>query len=200
MKKVVMMSRKGFTLIEVIVVAAIIAILAGILVPMIFSQIDESKKARAAGDIKGIHTAIIAFQGSTKKNPVYFDVTDCTKIASMLYSAGNPIEATALIPWVPGADDYKFKERLNIEAATSPATTCYSNTSPINLITENPADPWGNRYTANTSDLATPGAPVWIISAGPNGVLDTDSNSNKLNNNPKSGVADSGDDIGIRWQ
>jgi len=33
----------GFTLIEVIVVAAIIAILAGILVPMIYNQIDTAK-------------------------------------------------------------------------------------------------------------------------------------------------------------
>jgi type II secretion system protein G len=55
----------GFTLIEVIVVAAIIAILAGVLVPMIMNQIDESKVQRANGDMKSIENAIITIKKDT---------------------------------------------------------------------------------------------------------------------------------------
>ena len=62
-----MRGNRGFTLIEVIVVAAIIAILAGILVPMIFNQIDEAKKTRAQADCKTISTAILMFRKDTAK-------------------------------------------------------------------------------------------------------------------------------------
>jgi general secretion pathway protein G len=41
----ILKKESGFTLVEIIVVAAIIAVLAGILIPMIFSQIDEAKLA-----------------------------------------------------------------------------------------------------------------------------------------------------------
>ena len=60
----------GFTLIEVIVVAGIIAILAGILVPMILKEIDESRITRAAADTKSISTAMMVFKKDTAQWPV----------------------------------------------------------------------------------------------------------------------------------
>ncbi|MBL0226806.1 MAG: hypothetical protein IPQ16_14920 [Geobacteraceae bacterium] len=55
-------------MIEVIVVAAIIAILAGILAPMIFNQIDEAKKTRALADCKTISNAVMLFRKETREN------------------------------------------------------------------------------------------------------------------------------------
>ena len=55
-------NERGFTLIEVIVVAGIIAILAGILVPMIFKEIDESRITRASADVRSISAAMIVFR------------------------------------------------------------------------------------------------------------------------------------------
>ena len=60
---------EGFTLIEVIVVAGIIAILAGILVPLILKEIDESRITRATADTRSISTAMIVFKKDTAQWP-----------------------------------------------------------------------------------------------------------------------------------
>jgi hypothetical protein len=51
-------------------------------------------------------------------------------------------------------------------------------------------DPWGNMYICNIRDINTPGVPVWIISAGPNGTIDTSVDPSQ--------ASTAGDDIGIR--
>ena len=48
----------GFSLMEVIVAVSVIALLAGVLTPMIGNVIEDSKKARAADDCKAIANAI----------------------------------------------------------------------------------------------------------------------------------------------
>lgn len=210
MSRFVRGNRGGFTLIEVIVVAAIIAILAGILVPMIFNQIDESKNSRAMGDCKSILTAITDF-GSKKntqgiaigKNPVYSNPAACSTVgAGFLYSAPasyatvKDSNATWVAAYTAAAgNDDSFKAVMTV-AASHP---CYNNKEDIAAFSTEPQDPWGNSYIANSIDLGTKGAPVWIISAGANGVIDTDTSSQVLNNNPKNG-AGTGDDIGVRWQ
>jgi hypothetical protein len=58
------------------------------------------------------------------------------------------------------------------------------------------ADPWGNAYLVNIVDMsATPSEAVWVISAGPNGAMDTDADQ-VLTAPPVIG----GDDIGFRIQ
>lgn len=54
MKKI--LSKKGFTLIELIVVIAILAILAAILVPSITGYISEATKAKDAANARTVYT------------------------------------------------------------------------------------------------------------------------------------------------
>lgn len=79
-------SKKGFTLIEVIVVAGIIAVLAGILVPLIFKEIDESKIARTAADIHSISSALIVFKKDTGQWPIN---AGCSSTITLLTGAGG---------------------------------------------------------------------------------------------------------------
>ncbi len=175
---------KGFTLIEVIVVAAIIAILAGILVPMIFNQIDEAKISRAAADCKSIQTAILTFKKDTgswpnKSAPATADVTLLIGNAP-----GNfPLAALTTLGY-KGDVVLAFNSFLAADE-----TLAYSALwkGPYQIQVE--LDPWGNAYITNAKNFDdTPSTPVWVLSAGPNGTYET----------PPSSAPPVNDDIGVR--
>ena len=76
----------GFTLIEVIVVAGIIAILAGILVPLILKEIDEARITRAYADIRSLSTSIVVFRKDTGKWPNLDG--SCNATVTFIYGEG----------------------------------------------------------------------------------------------------------------
>jgi len=185
-----MRGNRGFTLIEVIVVAAIIAILAGILVPMIFNQIDEAKKTRAMGECKSISTAILMFRKDASKWPLFFP-DDCANTYLTLASDGSdPVNVSG--DWKISQNENTLTAMLNLPVI-DPLIACYNNKTALNYMPQAPPDPWGNKYIVNVVNFANSN-PVWVLSAGPNGVVDTSVNSSSLND---VGGAN-GDDIGVR--
>lgn len=170
--------QKGFTLIEVIVVAGIIAILAGILVPLIFKEIDESKITRASADVKSISSALIVFRKDTGQWPV---TTTCTPTVAMLWGSGTT-------PTIGGAGWNTTDATMLSDYTTSDANNCWPSLWKGPYIGSITKDPWGNRYVINADAFLSTTAPIWIISAGPDGVLDTAVDSIVPNN----------DDVGIR--
>lgn len=193
-----MKGNRGFTLIEVIVVAAIIAILAGILVPMIFNQIDESKKTRAQGDCKTISSAVTMFRKDTGKWP-YYRPGDCTLPTYTTIQGGGttpPLDNPTGF-WGISTDDISLGYIMNLPSI-QPAVvqTCYNNKAQSYLPAAS-ADPWGNQYIINAVNFSGTN-PVWVISAGPNGCLDTSVNSQTLNDAPN--TCGPADDIALRIQ
>lgn len=172
-------SREGFTLIEVIVVAGIIAILASILVPMVLKEIDESRITKVQADVRSIATAIVVFKKDTAQWPVMGNA--CAANVTLLTGDGNLPPNLAGMGYDAGVTS-SYNDHLAADT-----NGCYNNWKGA-YMTRVTADPWGNSYITNASDFSITGNPVWIISAGANGQIET----------PPFSVTLLGDDIGFR--
>jgi len=115
MKNSSSLSRKGFTLVEIMIVVAIIALLAAIAVPGFLRARKRSQASRILNDLRMIDSALdqYAIEHNKKSNdPVAVaDWTDYVKKGSPLYNTGNSLLGTAygtqtvdLIPRVPTND------------------------------------------------------------------------------------------------
>jgi general secretion pathway protein G len=169
----------GFTLIEVIIVAGIIAILAGILVPLILKEIDESRIAKANGDIRSVFASMLVFKKDTAQWPV-MDGT-CDPNVTLLTGDGNLPGGLAAMGYDTSVSS-SYNDHLPRDA-----NGCYSNWKG-SYIARVTADPWGNSYVTNVDGFGIANRPVWILSVGENGQLETPSFSDVL----------FGDDIGLR--
>jgi general secretion pathway protein G len=67
--KTSLLRRRGFTLIELIVVILILAILAALIVPRVMSRADDAKRTRAQSDIKSLSSALQLFRADVGRYP-----------------------------------------------------------------------------------------------------------------------------------
>ena len=107
--------RGGFTLVEIMIVVAIIALLAAIAVPGFLRARKRSQASRILNDLRMIDSAVDQYAIETNRtSAAVVNVTDWTnylKKGSLLYNSGNSLLGTAYgsqtvdtIPQVPSAD------------------------------------------------------------------------------------------------
>jgi general secretion pathway protein G len=173
--------QNGFTLVEVIVVAGIIAILAGILVPLILKEIDEARITRAYADVRSISSALIIFRKDTGKWPD-LDGACAANVTLLASDGGVPANAAAMN--FDASAMASFNAYLPVDD-----NLCYGARWKGPYIARVSSDPWGNTYLLNANAFAGTN-PVWILSAGPDGVIDTDAASTTV----------AGDDVGLRMK
>jgi len=189
----------GFTMLELIVILAVIGIVAAMLSPMVTSYLDDAKMAGADADVKQIGGAIIKLSTDVAHFPVYRDGnrTNGEPDIHLLKGPGNdPLDYTGPGPGL--GQGHGQGEALGLGAGPGWFGTTKIGDLGDHLTTNNPgavayrtagrhrwrgpyleqlgADPWGNRYLVNIKHAGPgDGEPkvVWVLSAGPNGKIDT---------------------------
>lgn len=159
----------GFTLVEVIVIVAVLAIVAGIVAPMIFKQIDESKVTRAEADCKSIGSAVLTFRKDVGIWPNLVNQgAGCVPGISLLKGSGQ-------FPQKLTDQGYDTEAALNLtDVVGTDSQNCY-NVDKFKgpYLPRIESDPWGNAYVINAGNFPVDGQPVFVVSAGPDGIIDT---------------------------
>jgi prepilin-type N-terminal cleavage/methylation domain-containing protein len=177
---------QGFTLIEVIVAIAVVAILAGIITPSVIKHLEDSKRARAQNDCLVIGSSVASFFKDVARMPTKGTAVASDTSLTLLVSDGNiPTAGNGWITPIGAPCDY-LSNHLSVNAPLGVAANAY----PIAgseftwrgpYQASFPADPWGNRYAVNIGNFRlAPGTAVnansnvvWVLSAGPDGIVQT---------------------------
>ena len=175
----------GFTLIEIVIVLAIIAVLAGILAPTLTRYVGDARTRKAEADTRNLGAAIGKFYADTGNWPVWFSSANMNTNAlkyDLLVSAdgARADQATGITGWdetITGAAKDTFTDQLidNVPAYSTSGRRGWKG--PYLGHESATADPWGTKYYANVEFLRPSevgGAkPVVVLSAGPNKLIET---------------------------
>ncbi|MBI2987900.1 MAG: prepilin-type N-terminal cleavage/methylation domain-containing protein [Deltaproteobacteria bacterium] len=209
--------QRGFTLVELIFVLAIIVTLASIFLPLAMSKFSESKEASATSSIDAISAALTSFFGDLDHFPTC-DSTDCNPLTSnnndlkfLAFGTGSgsltgeyPVSTSGSgSDWDLTTNDSASPERNNAfnhlavnnpnaDGTTGDTATTTGDYSTSKwkgpYIAKIGIDPYGFAFIAHVGTMETNGSKItttgqgWILSAGPDGVLDTAPNASVLSN------------------
>ncbi len=190
-------NRGGFTLIEVVVVIAVIAVLAAILAPSIVKHIDDSKIAKAQAETKVVGSTLASFYKDVGQWPrgINNAIINLQSVAGSIPTAtGNAANWARNAASQANADymrDHLLRNRP--KGGNYPATGGLRWRGPYAATFS--SDPWGNKYMANIGNMSVANRAVWILSAGPDGRVNTP--WNQATNGTTIPIP-GGDDIGFR--
>jgi len=173
-------NNSGFTLVEVVVVIAVVALLAAIMTPLIAKNIDDAKTGRAENEAEVIAAAIGNFYKDVGRWPT-MDATAAFNGVTTLVSgnASNTGIAINSNGWVSAASatvDYLDNHLLdNNPGGAATYATSGRNAWHGPYLDTAPMDPWGTPYMVNiaATDSSSTSNKGLVISAGPDGVIDT---------------------------
>ena len=184
----VLKGKKGFTLIEVIVVIAVVAILAAILAPNIAKNIDDSKKARALNETVVIGAAIGDFYKDAGVWPQYSNSANPADIYLLTSGTGGTGTAGGgSSGWWQRDAGWGGGNKDSLEDQLITNDPGYATTVPSQYQWKGPyipevnADPWNTHYSVNIAYVSTPNInpedsgnfACWVLSAGPNKIWET---------------------------
>jgi prepilin-type N-terminal cleavage/methylation domain-containing protein len=183
---------KGFTLLEIIVVLAVIGALAALLAPVVFRYIDDARRAQAQADVQKIAEALnqmykdtgrwAFFKDGTGSNK-YTSGTDAALLSSNTACIGAsaasvcdtvvPTDGTTSAKWklAQGLTDNLSDQLIfNTPFGTSGTAYTLNGTRKWNgpYLEKNPTlDPWGRSYLVNIAaadpSKETFSTQAWVI-------------------------------------
>lgn len=183
--------RNGFTLIEAAVAIAVVAILSGIIVPLVVKNIRDAQVARARNDVQVIAAAIASQMKDTGKRPSYGGGPNgATGGGASIWGsgpAGTPVptgcggvgngQTFANLFTIQQNDVTNMTAAQTMFFTAAPGITVaneFSYRGPY-LATDvaNKTDPWGRRYIilGYNANGQTGNLPIYVLSAGPDGTI-----------------------------
>lgn len=169
----------GVTLIEILVVIAIIGIITAVMVPLVTRYIDDARIARAQADCQAIRAAVLGFYKDTGRWPDT-DGSSATLPSALytLYGNGTRAAGGGANTWGDTAASARMNAHLT---ANNPGANDYLTTGDSAwrgpYIAEDRVDPWGRAYEINirAAYTATGGeqSAIYCLSAGPNMTFNT---------------------------
>ena len=101
--------KRGFTLIEILIVIAVIAILAGISLPYMKGMQDEGKTAEAAGELRTLATAIESYYiHNSRAYPDQGESRDTDWQSNLPGNGPTIIASTLYDPFIAGSTEYSY--------------------------------------------------------------------------------------------
>ncbi|MGH8060224.1 MAG: prepilin-type N-terminal cleavage/methylation domain-containing protein [Candidatus Entotheonellia bacterium] len=177
------MDWRGFTLIELILVVAVVAILAAILVPTVFSILDDSAITKGKADVKAIAGAIAKFRDDTGEFPTR---DDAAGQVNLLFSGtvapvvGDFSPTTGMGIYDCDAanecEGFAFPFITNTGANAYPSVSTAKKRWKGPYLSDNTTDEFDDPYIVYVRRLRTDVVTTeraWIVFAGQNKVYET---------------------------
>ncbi len=177
---------RGFTLIEVAAVVAIIGVLTAVLFPVIKNKIGEAKETRTKKDVQMLAVSIEQLYLDTGYWPLKdFDTEDSPGIMILATKAGTTPNYSGSAIWTSQAGEGV------LPTSSVGGVDAFSNHLVINAagydgkdwkgayVSEVKSDPWGHKYLCNIGfitkrdDQGVIADAIYVLSAGPNGIVET---------------------------
>lgn len=168
-------ARAGFTLVEILVAVAILAILSAALTPLVVKYVNDGRRARAASDCQTLGQALLAFNLDTGRWPVNNDANpnDAGELSRLVglpqadISAANIPGGANVAPgdrnWDGGGNGGvggSLEDHLIFNRTDTVDPLYVTSNSPPEppgwngpYVSEVPMDPWGNPYVMNVRYL-----------------------------------------------
>ena len=179
-------NQHGFTLIEAAVAIAVVAILSGIVVPLVVKNLEDSRRARAANDVQVIAAAIASQLKDTAARPQAAGGPGGANGSGTNYWQSGPAGAASFPTGVAASTAANLFTNLfstqaspnnaqalfglpQLGAAVNPGQEFAYKGPYLGTDVAQKVDPWGTRYLIigyNANGQAN-NSPIWVVCAGP---------------------------------
>jgi len=186
---------------RLIAIAAVAVLCSGTLIPVSAAEKGDAKVKKAEADIKALKSALDRFRTDNAAWPNRVEGTDpTTNTAEVLYSDGKTIASPSTWP----VDNSLVYKQISSYFAAGNDREYPAGKWKGPYLSKADADPWGNTYLIGAKNFEKNDLPVWILSAGPDGILQTPIDSpvcmDGKSLDPATGLAAAGDDICLKYR